>query len=113
LVLIDTINSKRNNKGKRRKRKNKGLNKRKNTLIKKAYKLREFNNINVALIIYKHSRYTMYRSRDYILWPPSIAEIVSKAITCLKYITSANIDLENCLSSPKEYITKRHREAPF
>jgi len=65
LVLMDTINVKRNNKGKRRKRKNEGINRRKDTLIKKAYELGEFDSIDVALIICKHGRYTMYRSRDH------------------------------------------------
>jgi hypothetical protein len=54
LVLIDTINVRRNNKGKRRKRKNEEIKRRKDTLIKKAYKLGEFNSINIALIIYKY-----------------------------------------------------------
>jgi hypothetical protein len=57
---------KRNDEGKRRKRKNEGINKRKDTLIKKAYKLREFDNIDVALIICKHSWYIIYKSKDYI-----------------------------------------------
>jgi hypothetical protein len=82
-------------------------------LIKKAYELGEFNGIDVALIICKHGRYTTYRSRDHALWPPSMAEIVSKAIACLKYMTGANTYLANCLSSPKEYITRRHPKAPF
>jgi hypothetical protein len=82
-------------------------------LIKKAYKLGEFDGINIALIICKHSRYTIYRSSSYVLWPLSMAKIVSKAITYLKYITSANTYLVNCLSSPKEYITRRHLKAPF
>jgi hypothetical protein len=107
---MNIINIKRNNKGKRRKRKNKGLNKRKNTLIKKAYELREFNSINVALIIYKYGRYTIYRSRNYVLWPPSIEEIISKVVSYLIYTTGANTNLVNCLSSLKEYITRRHRE---
>jgi len=51
--------------GKRRKKKNKGLNRRKDTLIKKAYELREFDGIHVALIICKHDRYTTYRSKDH------------------------------------------------
>jgi hypothetical protein len=82
-------------------------------LIKKAYKLGEFNNINVALIIYKYSQYTTYRSMDYISWPLSIAEIISKIITCVKYIASINTYISNCLFSLKEYIIKRYREAPF
>jgi hypothetical protein len=80
---MDTINVKRNDEGKRRKRKNEGINKRKDTLIKKAYELGEFDRIDVALIVYKHGRYTTYRSRDHASWPPSTTEIVSKAIVCL------------------------------
>lgn len=76
---MENSNVKRNNEGKRRKRKNEGINRRKDTLIKKAYELEEFDGIDVALIICKHGRYTTYRSRDHALWPPSIAEIVSKS----------------------------------
>jgi hypothetical protein len=76
-------------------------------LIKKAYKLGEFDGIDIALIICKHSRYTIYRSRDHISWPPPIAEIVSKAIAYLKYATGTNTHLVNYLSSPKEYTTGR------
>ena len=54
MVLIDNINIKRNNEGKRRKRKNKGINRRKDTLIKKAYELGDLNSINIALIICKY-----------------------------------------------------------
>jgi hypothetical protein len=60
-----------------RKRRSERINKRKDTLIKKAYELRKFNSMNIALIICKHDRYTMYRSRNHALWPPSMAEIVS------------------------------------
>jgi hypothetical protein len=76
---MENINVKRNNEGKRRKRKNEGINRRKDTLIKKAYELGELDGIDVALIICKHGRYTIYRSRDHASWPPSIAEIVSKS----------------------------------
>ncbi|PVH71134.1 hypothetical protein DL98DRAFT_435768 [Cadophora sp. DSE1049] len=72
---MDTTNVKRNDEGKRRKRKNEGINRRKDTLIKKAYELGEFDGIDVALIICKHGRYTTYRSRDHASWPPSVAEI--------------------------------------
>ncbi len=71
---------KRYNKRIRRKRKNEGINRRKDTLVKKAYELEEFNDVDVALIIYKYSRYTMYRSRDYKSWPLTLVEIVSKVI---------------------------------
>jgi hypothetical protein len=49
LVSMDTINVKRNDEGKRKKRKNDGINRRKDTLIKKAYELGEFDGIDVAL----------------------------------------------------------------
>jgi hypothetical protein len=59
------------------KRKNEGINRRKDTLVKKAHELGQLDSVNVALIICKHSRYTTYRSRDHASWPPSMAEIVS------------------------------------
>ena len=77
---MDTPKIKRNDEKKRTKRKNEGINRRKDTLIKKAYELGEFDGIDVALIICKHGRYTMYRSRDHASWPPSRAEIVSKRL---------------------------------
>jgi hypothetical protein len=64
--------------GKRKKRKNESINRRVNTLIKKAHELGKFDGIDVALIVHKYSRYTTYRSRDHTSWPPSMAEIVSK-----------------------------------
>jgi hypothetical protein len=99
--------------GKEEREKNEGLNRRKDTLIKKAYELGEFDGIDVTLIICKYGRYTIYRSKGHMSWPPSIAEIVSKAIACLKYTTGTNTYLVNCLSSPKEYATGRYRETPF
>ncbi|KAH8586082.1 hypothetical protein B0O99DRAFT_602773 [Bisporella sp. PMI_857] len=67
--------TKGNDEGIRRKRKSEGINRRKDTLIKKAYELGEFDGIDVALIICKHGRYTTYKSRNYASWPPSMAEI--------------------------------------
>ena len=81
---MDNVNVKRNE-GKRRKRKNEGINRRKDTLIKKAYELGEFDGIDVVLIICKYGRYTTYSSSGYTSRLPSMAEIVSKAIACLKY----------------------------
>ena len=75
---MDNINVKRNDEGARRKRKNR----RKDTLIKKAYELGDLDGIDVALIICKHGQYKMYKSRDHASWPASIAEIVSKS-NCL------------------------------
>ena len=42
-----------------------------------------------------------------------MAEIVSKVIAYLKYIVSTNTDLINCLSSSKEYITKKTLRSTF
>ena len=60
---MDTINVKRNDEGKRRKRKNKGINKRIETLIIKAYEIGKFDGVDIALTIYKHGRYTTYHSK--------------------------------------------------
>jgi len=98
------INRKRGEK----KRKDEGIDKRTDTLIKKAYELGEFDGIDEALIIWKHGQYTMYKSRDHASWPLSMAEGVSKAIVCLEYTTSTNNYLGSCLSSPKEYTSRRH-----
>jgi len=83
LILIDTLKIERDNEEKRRKRKNEGINKRIKTLIIKVYEIRKFDGVDVALTIYKHSRYTTYNSKVYISWPPFIIEIVSKATICL------------------------------
>tara|TARA_R110002033_G_scaffold121000_1_gene164065 strand:- start:200 stop:469 length:270 start_codon:yes stop_codon:yes gene_type:complete len=82
---MDTTNVKLNDEGKRRKKKNEGINRRKETLVKKAFELGEFDGIDVALIICKYGRYTTYRSRGYASRQPSFAEIVSRAIACLRY----------------------------
>ena len=74
---MDVKITKHNNHGIKRKRKNEGINRRKDTLVKKAYELGEFDGVDVALIIRKHGRYTTYRSRDHKTWPPSMAEIIS------------------------------------
>jgi hypothetical protein len=80
---MDTPKNKQNNEGKRRKRKNEGINRRIETLIIKAYKLGKFNGVDVALTICKHGRYTTYKSRGHISWPPSMAEIVGKTMNYL------------------------------
>ncbi len=83
---MDTTNIKLNDQGRRRrKRTNEGINRRKETLVKKAFELGEFNGIEVALLICKHGQYTTYRSRGYVSRQPSFADIVSRAIACLRY----------------------------
>ncbi|KAH6702766.1 hypothetical protein BKA61DRAFT_494765 [Leptodontidium sp. MPI-SDFR-AT-0119] len=72
---MDTLQLKRNNERIKKKRKAEGIDRRKKTLIKKAYELGEFDGIDVALIICKHGRYTTYRSTERKTWPPSMAEI--------------------------------------
>ena len=42
-----------------------------------------------------------------------LQKIVSEAVSYLMYTTGADTDLANCLSSPEEYVTGRHREARF
>ena len=80
---MDTLKIERDNEGKRRKRKNEGINRRIETLITKAYEIGKFDGVDVALNIYKHGRYITYNSKVYILWPPSMVEIISKATICL------------------------------
>jgi len=58
--------------GIRKKRNNEGINRRKDTLVKKAYELGEFDGVDAALIICKHGWYTTYRSRDYNPLPKAI-----------------------------------------
>ncbi|PVH68901.1 hypothetical protein DL98DRAFT_474343 [Cadophora sp. DSE1049] len=72
---MDSINVKRNEEGKIRTRKNEEINRRKETLIKKAYELVEYDGIDIALIICKHGRYTTYSSKGYASRLPSMAEI--------------------------------------
>ncbi|KAH7374096.1 hypothetical protein BKA64DRAFT_649118 [Cadophora sp. MPI-SDFR-AT-0126] len=74
-ALMDTINAKLNER-RRRKRENEGINRRKDTLVKKAFELGEFDGIDVVLIICKYGQYTTFRSKGYVSWQPSFAEIV-------------------------------------
>ena len=53
--------------------------KRKATLFKKAHELRKFCDAEVAVIIYKHNQYFIYRSTDQQSWPLSIEQIVDDA----------------------------------
>jgi hypothetical protein len=55
---MDTKITKRNEVIKR-KRKNEGINWRKDTLVKKAYELGEFDGVDVALIICNYGRYEL------------------------------------------------------
>ncbi|KAH8587220.1 hypothetical protein B0O99DRAFT_694668 [Bisporella sp. PMI_857] len=71
----------------------------KDALIKKVYELGEFDGMDVALIICKHSRYTTYRSRDHKTWPPSMAEIDTKYPLPKKILPE---DIEKHLSNREE-----------
>lgn len=61
------------------KRRSERLNRRKSTLINKAYELAEFCDVDVALIIRNHKtgHYITYNSVDLDSWPPSKEQIVS------------------------------------
>jgi hypothetical protein len=87
---MDTTNAKLKGERRRRKRENEGINRRKDILVKKAFELGEFDGIDVALIICKYGRYTTYRSRDYISWQPSFAEIVSRVAAYFKIHGNVN-----------------------
>jgi hypothetical protein len=60
--------------------------------------------VDVALIICKHGRYTLYRSRDHKTWLLSMIEILTEVIHCLLRTTGVATDLANYISSPEEYI---------
>jgi hypothetical protein len=74
---MDITKIKYKNEDIKRKRENEGINRRKDTLIKKVYELGQFEGIDIVLIICKYGRYTIYRSRDYKIWLLLIVEIVS------------------------------------
>ena len=61
------------------KRKSERLSRRKDTLLKKAYEIAEFCEVDIALVlrIRKNGRYITYKSVDLDSWPPSIEQIVS------------------------------------
>ena len=61
------------------KRRSERLNKRKETLLKKAYKIGEFCEVDVVLILYirKTGRYITFKSVDLEPFPPLIEQIVS------------------------------------
>ena len=82
---VDTTNAKLKGERRRRKRENEGINRRKDTLVKTAFELGEFDGVDVALIICKYGRYTTYRPRDYVSRQPSFAEIVSRVAVYFKY----------------------------
>ncbi|APA10379.1 hypothetical protein sscle_06g051490 [Sclerotinia sclerotiorum 1980 UF-70] len=61
------------------KRRSERLNRRKMTLLNKAYEISKFCEVDVALIlrIRKTGQYITYNSTDLQSWPPSNEEIVS------------------------------------
>ncbi len=110
-TLMDTTNVKLKGERRRRKRENEGINRRKDTLVKKAFELGELDGIDVALIVCKYGQYTTYRSRGYVSWQPSFAEIVSGVAAYLRY-TAMLIQLSKILiHSLKTYYLKTWRIA--
>ena len=61
------------------KRRSEKLSRRKETLLKKAYEIAQFCDVDIALIlrIRKTGRYITYKSVDLESWPPSMEQIVS------------------------------------
>lgn len=108
---MDTTNAKLKGERRRRKRENEGINRRKDTLVKKAFELGEFDGIDVALIICKHGRYTTYRSRDYISRQPSFVEIVSRVVAFLRYTAILIRPSKILIHSLKTYYLKTWRIA--
>ncbi|KAG9231501.1 hypothetical protein BJ875DRAFT_382819, partial [Amylocarpus encephaloides] len=75
----------------KRPKKNQGINRRKETLIKKDYELGEFDSIDVALIICKYGRYTTYSSNGYTSRLPSMAEMQA-AYPLPKHLLSEDVE---------------------
>jgi hypothetical protein len=61
------------------KRRSQRLNRRKETLLKKAYKIGEFCEVDIVLILYIHKtgRYITFKSVNLESFPPLIEQIVS------------------------------------
>ncbi|KAH7317194.1 hypothetical protein BKA65DRAFT_570622, partial [Rhexocercosporidium sp. MPI-PUGE-AT-0058] len=59
----------------RKKRENEGINNRQKTLLNKAHELREFEGVEVVVIVWKHGKYTTYVSEGYRSQQPSFREI--------------------------------------
>jgi hypothetical protein len=58
------------------KRRLENLGRRKKTVLKKVYKLGEYDSVDVALIIRQNGRFFTYKSINHESWPPSMKEIV-------------------------------------
>jgi len=90
------------------KRKSERLNRRKTTLLNKAYELSEFCEVDVALIlrIRKTGRYITYKSIDLESWPPSKDQIViSGSLSDWNYTKKA---AANFLSASSKLASKRY-----
>jgi hypothetical protein len=69
------------------------------TLLKKAYELGTFPGINVAIIIRKRGQYSTYTSTSQESFPPTMAEIISRASIRLMYLTNV-YNTENLVACP-------------
>jgi hypothetical protein len=58
------------------KRRSENLGRRKKTVLKKVYELRDYDGVDVALIIRQKGRFFTYRSINHESWPPTMKEIV-------------------------------------
>ena len=57
-------------------------------MLKKAHELGTFPGIDVAIIIRKQGQYSTYTSTSQESFPPTIAEIISRASIRLMYLTN-------------------------
>ena len=69
------------------KRKREGTGRKAKTVIEKAHKLGKHPGVDVAVFICNRGRYSTYSSVDRESWPPTMAEIVSKAGISSRFLT--------------------------
>jgi hypothetical protein len=90
LLIMATNNLKR--KGKNLKQKKiENLRRRKKTVFKKVYKLRKYDDINVALILRHNGRLFTYILINYKSWPPSIKKIIRLYHSNIRIYTKVKI----------------------
>jgi hypothetical protein len=82
---------------------------REKTLLKKVHGLGTFPGIDVAVIIPKRGRYSIYTSTNQESSPPTMAGIVSRVSISLMYLTNA-YNSENLVACPYDLITVRFGE---
>lgn len=85
-----------------RNRKRENSQRRKRTLLKKAYEYGELSGADIAFFIYYSGRWFTYRSADRQSFPPSWEQIVS---VVTEYIHDADKKTANIISTPDKFAT--------